>query len=135
MNIPELKHQNFSMLSNALLDYLDREGEVVTYAKDDLVLDYGLEANFMPIVLSGTARVMRVDNEDASKELLLYFLSPGEICPCAAFSCLPHGIMPINVGGACVYSGEKGGRGGGRKRSPSCSLQGCRRGYRAWCSR
>ena len=97
MNIPELKHQNFSMLSSALLDYLDREGEVVTYAKDDLVLDYGLEANFMPIVLSGTARVMRVDNEDASKELLLYFLSPGEICPCAAFSCLPHGIMPINV--------------------------------------
>ena len=67
MNIPELTHQNFSLLSSELLDYLDKEGEVVTYAKDSLVLDYGLEADFMPIILSGTARVMRLDGEDQSK--------------------------------------------------------------------
>jgi len=97
MNIPELTHQNFSLLSSELLDYLDKEGEVVTYATDSLVLDYGLEADFMPIILSGTARVMRLDSEDQSKELLLYFLGAGEICPCAAFSSLPNGVMPITV--------------------------------------
>lgn len=97
MNIPELTHQNFSLLSSELLDYLDKEGEVVTYATDSLVLDYGLEADFMPIILSGTARVMRLDGEDQSKELLLYFLGAGEICPCAAFSSLPNGVMPITV--------------------------------------
>ena len=97
MNIPELTHQNFSLLSSELLDYLDKEGEVVTYAKDSLVLDYGLETDFMPIILSGTARVMRLDDEDPSKELLLYFLGAGEICPCAAFSSLPNGVMAITV--------------------------------------
>ncbi len=97
MNIPELTHLDFSLLSSELLDYLDKEGEVVTYGKGDLILDYGLEAEFMPIVLSGTARVMRVEREDPSKELLLYFLSPGEICPCAAFSSVPDGVMPITV--------------------------------------
>ncbi|MBL6868413.1 MAG: Crp/Fnr family transcriptional regulator [Cryomorphaceae bacterium] len=40
---------------------------------------------------------MRGDEDDPSKELLLYFLTPGEICPCAAFSTLPNGEMPITV--------------------------------------
>ncbi|MEY2963399.1 MAG: hypothetical protein RL754_660 [Bacteroidota bacterium] len=84
-------------LTKELREALIEVGIVNNYNKGGLILDYGLEANFMPIVLQGNARVMRVDDDDPSKELLLYFLTPGEICPCAAFSLLPGGEMPITV--------------------------------------
>lgn len=88
---------NFDLISDELRAYLDKVGTLTEYGRDELILDYGLEADFMPIIISGCARVMRIDEEDPSKELLLYFLTPGEICPCAAFSALPNGEMPITV--------------------------------------
>jgi len=97
MSLVSLQSPAFSLLSKELLSYLSEVGEVITYAEDELILDYGMEADFMPIILEGSARVMRIDDEDPSKELLLYFLTPGEICPCAAFSLLPNGVMPITV--------------------------------------
>lgn len=87
----------FSIFSAELKEHLSSIGEVHHYEKDDLILDYGLEADFMPIILEGSARVLRIADDDPSKELLLYFLTPGEICPCAAFSLLPNGEMPITV--------------------------------------
>jgi CRP/FNR family transcriptional regulator len=84
-------------LSPALRAKLLEVGKVERYEKGGLILDYGLQAKFLPIILEGNARVMRVDEDDPSKELLLYFLTPGEICPCAAFSTLPGGEMPITV--------------------------------------
>jgi len=97
MSLVSLQSPAFSLLSKELLSYLSEVGEVITYKEDALILDYGMEADFMPIILEGSARVMRIDDEDPSKELLLYFLTPGEICPCAAFSLLPNGVMPITV--------------------------------------
>lgn len=84
-------------LSAKLRAHLIEIGEVTQYEKDQFILDYGIQARFLPIILEGTARVMRNDEEDPSKELLIYFLTPGEICPCAAFSSLPGGEMPITV--------------------------------------
>lgn len=95
--LPALGLPQFSLLSNALKKHISEIGTLHTYQKSDLILDYGLEADFMPIILEGSARVMRISEDDPSKELLLYFLTPGEICPCAAFSLLPDGEMPITV--------------------------------------
>lgn len=84
-------------LSSELRQHLIEVGELVPYEKGSLILDYGIQACYLPIILEGNARVMRGDEDDPSKELLLYFLTPGEICPCAAFSTLPNGEMPITV--------------------------------------
>lgn len=97
-----MEHQNIvketlTMLPTALVDKLLELGSITTYEKDQLILDYGIQARNLPIIIKGTARVMRNDDEDPSKELLIYFLTPGEICPCAAFSLLPGGQMPITV--------------------------------------
>jgi CRP/FNR family transcriptional regulator len=97
MPLAYFNHERFDILSLKLKEHLTSVGEVVEYEKGDLILDYGLHADFMPIILEGSARVMRIANDDPSKELLLYFLTPGEICPCAAFSQLPNGDMPITV--------------------------------------
>jgi len=77
--------------------YLIEVGEIEHFEKGGLILDYGIQACFLPIIIDGNARVMRGDEDDPSKELLLYILTPGEICPCAAFSTLPKGEMPITV--------------------------------------
>jgi len=90
-------NNEFGVLSQECKEHLTTKGNVVEYPKGSLILDYGLHADFMPIILEGSARVMRISKDDPSKELLLYFLTPGEICPCAAFSQLPDGNMPITV--------------------------------------
>ena len=90
-------NNEFGVLSQECKEHLTTKGNVVEYPKGSLILDYGLYADFMPIILEGSARVMRISKDDPSKELLLYFLTPGEICPCAAFSQLPDGNMPITV--------------------------------------
>ena len=84
-------------LSPELRKYLIEVGEIEHFDKGGLILDYGIQACFLPIIIDGNARVMRGDEDDPSKELLLYILTPGEICPCAAFSTLPKGEMPITV--------------------------------------
>ncbi|MDG1526723.1 MAG: Crp/Fnr family transcriptional regulator [Schleiferiaceae bacterium] len=84
-------------LSPELRKYLIEVGEIEHFEKGGLILDYGIQACFLPIIIDGNARVMRGDEDDPSKELLLYILTPGEICPCAAFSTLPKGEMPITV--------------------------------------
>ena len=84
-------------LSPELRKYLIEVGEIEHFEKGGLILDYGIQAWFLPIIIDGNARVMRGDEDDPSKELLLYILTPGEICPCAAFSTLPKGEMPITV--------------------------------------
>ena len=84
-------------LSPELRKYLIDVGEIEHFEKGGLILDYGIQACFLPIIIDGNARVMRGDEDDPSKELLLYILTPGEICPCAAFSTLPKGEMPITV--------------------------------------
>lgn len=84
-------------LSLELRKYLIEVGEIEHFEKGGLILDYGIQACFLPIIIDGNARVMRGDEDDPSKELLLYILTPGEICPCAAFSTLPKGEMPITV--------------------------------------
>ena len=84
-------------LSPELRKYLIEVGEIEHFEKGGLILDYGIQACFLPIIIDGNARVMRGDEDDPSKELLLYILTPGEICPCAASSTLPKGEMPITV--------------------------------------
>ena len=84
-------------LSPELRKYLIEVGEIEHFEKGGLILDYGIQACYLPIILDGNARVVRGDEDDPSKELLLYILTPGEICPCAAFSTLPKGEMPITV--------------------------------------
>ena len=52
MALSYFDHDGFNILSPALKEHLTKLGEVVEYEKGDLVLDYGLHADFMPIITS-----------------------------------------------------------------------------------
>ncbi|MAZ96550.1 MAG: hypothetical protein CMP53_03395 [Flavobacteriales bacterium] len=97
MALDYFDNDRFAVLTQDCKEHLTRVGEVVEYQKGDLILDYGLCADFLPIILKGNVRVVRNTEGESNKELLLYFLEPGEACPCASFSQLPDASMPITV--------------------------------------
>lgn len=60
--------------------------EIVEIAEGEVLMDYGKKVTFLPMVLSGTVRVMRRDEED--REILLYYLSNKESCAMAYACCM-----------------------------------------------
>ena len=59
-------------------------GEVRQFKEGDLIMDYGKYIRYMPLILKGTIKVLRKDEN--GKELLLYYLSSNESCS-MAYSC------------------------------------------------
>jgi CRP/FNR family transcriptional regulator len=49
-------------------------------------MDYRKYIRMMPIILSGTIKVLKMDEQN--KEILLYYLSNNEICSMAYSCCL-----------------------------------------------
>ncbi len=67
-----------------LLEELVEGASVRKIDKDAVIIDYGSYIQFIPLVVRGTIKIVR--ENDAGKELLLYFLSDGHTCA-ASFSC------------------------------------------------
>jgi CRP/FNR family transcriptional regulator len=69
-----------------LLQELKQYGELKYFKEGDVIMDYGKYVRMMPIVISGTLKVLRKD--DFGKEILLYYLSSNESCSMAYSCCL-----------------------------------------------
>lgn len=82
----DLKNKLASILEKPLIDEIIAEGEVCTVHEGDVLMDYSKQIRFMPLILSGTLRVMRKDEED--REILLYYLSNNESCAMAYTCCM-----------------------------------------------
>ena len=68
----------------ALVTEMYQFGEVRQFKEGDLIMDYGKYIRYMPLILKGTIKVLRKDEN--GKELLLYYLSSNESCS-MAYSC------------------------------------------------
>jgi len=73
-----------SVFEPALLQEILEFGEIKVYKEGDVVMDYGKYIRMMPIVIKGTLKVLRMDEN--GKEILLYYLSSNESCS-MAYSC------------------------------------------------
>ncbi|NVK28416.1 MAG: Crp/Fnr family transcriptional regulator [Flavobacteriia bacterium] len=69
-----------------LLAELAEKGTIRAYAAGDYVMDRGMPVEFIPLLLSGSLRIMRRDEND--KELLLYYLRAGETCASSLTCCM-----------------------------------------------
>ncbi|MFM2359384.1 MAG: hypothetical protein RLY16_1377 [Bacteroidota bacterium] len=67
-----------------LIEEIKEFGEFQQFSEGDLIIDYGKYIRMMPIVLKGTVKVCRLDEQ--SREILLYYLSGNESCS-MAYSC------------------------------------------------
>jgi CRP/FNR family transcriptional regulator len=75
-----------SVFEPALLKEIGQFGIFQQFKEGDLIMDYGKYIRMMPIVLKGTIKVMRMDEQ--GKEILLYYLSSSESCSMAYSCCL-----------------------------------------------
>lgn len=70
----------------ALLKEIHQFGIIQHYNEGDLIMDYGKYIRMMPIILNGTIKVYRLDDE--GHEILLYYLSSSESCSMAYSCCI-----------------------------------------------
>lgn len=82
----DLKLKLGSIFEKDLIDEIIAEGEIRNIKEGELIMDYGKPVRFMPIIVSGTIRVMRKDEED--REIILYYLSNNESCAMAYACCM-----------------------------------------------
>lgn len=84
----ELKDRLSHFLEKKLIDEIISSGKLMSFKEGDVVLDYGKSVKFMPLVISGSLKVLRRDEND--HEILLYYLSSNESCAMAYACCMEN---------------------------------------------
>ena len=70
------KFQN--IFEEELINEICHNGILKNFEKDELVTDIGDELNFLPLIVSGSLKILTEDAE--GRELLIYYLELGETC-------------------------------------------------------
>lgn len=70
----------------ALMKEIEQFATRQSFKEGDLIMDYGKYIRMMPIILEGTVKVSRLDEN--GNEILLYYLSNSESCSLAYSCCL-----------------------------------------------
>ncbi len=82
MSLDSLSH----IFEPALLKEIQQFGIIQHFKEADLIMDYGKYIRMMPIILNGTVKVLRMDED--GNEILLYYLSSNESCSMAYSCCI-----------------------------------------------
>lgn len=84
--IKELLREKFPQLVEpTLIEEIAQEGQLHHFESGEVIMDYGAYIRSLPLVIEGTVKVMREDEEEG-REIFLYYLGPGQTCA-ASFSC------------------------------------------------
>ncbi len=75
-----------NLFEPGLIREMQQFGISQTFAEGDVIMDYGKYIRMMPIVLKGTIKVYRLDEN--GNEILLYYLSNNESCSMAYTCCV-----------------------------------------------
>lgn len=70
----------------ALVEEINFHGKIMEFKEGDVIMDYGRMIRYMPLILKGTIKVLRQDEE--GREILLYYLSDKEACSMAYAFCM-----------------------------------------------
>lgn len=82
-------------LENALVEEITSSGRLMKVREGQLLISPGAEATQMPLVISGTLRVMREDHE--GREIFLYYLEGGDACAMSISCCMGSQISEFKV--------------------------------------
>lgn len=79
-------------------DLLQEISEVAIYKtieENTVVIDYGQQMGYMPLVLNGAIKISREDKND--DELVLYFIEQGDTCAMTLSCCMGEAISEIKA--------------------------------------
>ena len=78
-----------------LADEIERTGEYLSIPAGELVVKPGKYIKVIPLLISGTIKVMRVDSNN--NELFLYHITKGQSCAVSLSTCLNHKLSSIKA--------------------------------------
>ena len=84
--IESLKEKLNPIFENALIEDIQKSGQLLSFKEGEVIIDYDKFIKGMPMVVSGTVRVMKQDEE--GREILLYYVSSSESCTMAYSCCM-----------------------------------------------
>lgn len=84
-----------AMLEPGLIKEMFESGMIQEYREGEVILDYGRKIRYMPIVLSGTVKVMKRD--DDGREILLYYLGSNDSCTMAYTCCMENRASEVKA--------------------------------------
>jgi len=84
--MPDIENKLSSILETRLVEEIMKTGKLIHFNEGDIIIDYDKSIKSMPIILTGTVRVMRRD--ETGRELLLYYLSSNDSCAMAYTCCM-----------------------------------------------
>ena len=83
----ELLQEKFAhLLDETLINQINLSGTLKTFEKDDIIIDINQTLSYIPLLLSGSIKILREDND--GNELLIYFLESGETCTMSLTCCM-----------------------------------------------
>lgn len=82
-------------LENELMERLAGSGTRRNYKEGDVILDENQHIRSIPIVTSGSARVLRTDPD--GREILLYYIRSGESCIMSILGGLHHATSKVKA--------------------------------------
>ncbi len=82
----EIVEQFKTLFEPELVKALDQHSRLREVKAGETILDIGQIVREMPIILSGTVKVSRIDED--GKELLLYYVNPNESCAMTFTCCM-----------------------------------------------
>lgn len=88
MTNPKLRLLFNSIFQPELIEEIEKEGKPYFVKAHETIVDFGDYIKFAPLVIEGSIKILRADNE--GKEILLYFLHPGKTCAMTLTCCLGH---------------------------------------------
>jgi CRP/FNR family transcriptional regulator len=91
----ELKNVFPALNSPELIDDIIKNGILKTFEPEELILSSESYIKSVPLIISGLTKVIREDAED--KEVLLYYLKPGETCAMALVCCMSNAKSNIKA--------------------------------------
>ncbi|MDH3648641.1 MAG: Crp/Fnr family transcriptional regulator [Saprospiraceae bacterium] len=86
--ILDLLQKNFPQLAERdLQQEIGEGGKIQHYRAGDIIMDFESYVKMVPLIVTGSIKVTREDEKEG-KEMILYFLGPGETCSMSFTCCM-----------------------------------------------
>jgi CRP/FNR family transcriptional regulator len=86
IDIQDLSNSFTDLYEKSIKDAILETGQIIEIAEGEMLIDIGQYIKMMPLILSGSLKILREDND--GKELLIYHVRPGETCAMSITCCM-----------------------------------------------
>lgn len=81
--------------SEGLREAIAQSGTLYSFEGGEIIIDMGVPIPFVPILISGSMRIIRRDEED--HELLLYYIEEGQSCASSLTCCMDNAQSEVEA--------------------------------------